>query len=131
MQKYRSQGRLVKIAVSGVVISLFSVLVFTPAVDLPTTGVIGQNINYFAANSRTMQTVFNVGVEYIYLAEPVNGNISRVQSSSKSVIPVFYPSSGFYTDNLYSGKFICFSDNIPRKSFRQVCLIFDLPPPIL
>ena len=131
MQKYRSQGRLVKIAVSGLVISLFSVLVFTPAVDLPTTGVIGQNINYFAANSRTMQTVFNVGVEYIYLAEPVNGNISRVQSSSKSVIPVFYPSSCFYTDNLYSGKFICFSDNIPRKSFRQVCLIFDLPPPIL
>ena len=131
MQKYRSQGRLVKIAVSGVVIGLFSVLVFTPAVDLPTTGVIGQNINYFAANSRTMQTVFNVGVEYIYLAEPVNGNISRAQSSSKSVIPVFYPSSCFYTDNLYSGKFICFSDNIPRKSFRQVCLIFDLPPPIL
>ena len=131
MRKYRSQGRLAKIAITGVVISLFSIAIFTPVVNSPAAGVVGQYINYFAANSRTMQTVFNVGVEYIYLAEPVNGNISRVQSSSKSVIPVFYPSSCFYTDNLYSGKFICFSDNIPRKSFRQVCLIFDLPPPIL
>ena len=131
MQKYRSQGRLVKIAVSGVVISLFSVLFFTPVVDAPTTGVTCQNINYFAANSRSMQTVFNVGVEFINLAEPGIGNISRVQSSSKNVMPLFYPSSGFYADNLYPGNFIYISDNIPRKSFRQVCLIFDLPPPVL
>jgi hypothetical protein len=131
MQKYRSQGRLAKIAVSGVVISLFSVLFFTPAVDSPTTSVIGQNINYFASNSHTMQAVFNVGVECIYLAEPVNGNVSKVQFSSRYVIPFFYPSSGFCANKLFSGKFIYFSDKIPRKSFRQVCLVLDLPPPFV
>ena len=131
MRKYRSQGRLAKIAITGVVISLFSIAIFTPVVNSPAAGVVGQYINYFAANSRSMQAVFNIDVECVYLAEPVSGNISKPPSSSKNVIPLFYPSSGFYADNLYSGKFIYFSDKIPRKSFRQVCLIFDLPPPIL
>jgi hypothetical protein len=131
MQKYIPQGWLAKIAVSGVVISLFSVLIFTSALGLPTTGVTGQNTNYFAANSHSMQTVFNVGVECIYLAEPVNGNIAKQQSSSKDIIPLFYASSVFYADNLSSGKFVYFSDKIPRKSFRQVCLVLDLPPPIV
>jgi hypothetical protein len=131
MQKYRSEGRLAKIAVSGVVISLFSVLFFTPAVDSSTNSVIGQNINYFAANTHNIQAVFNVGVECIYLVEPVNGNVSKVQSSSGYFIPFFYSSSGFCANKLFSGKFIYFSDKIPRKSFRQVCLVLDLPPPLV
>ena len=131
MQKYRSQGWLAKVAASGVVISLFSIAVFTPAVDLPTIGVIGQNTNYFVANSHSMETVFSVGVECIYIAEPINGNIAKQQSSSKDIIPLFYVSSVFYADNLSSGKFVYFSDKIPRKSFRQVCLVLDLPPPVV
>ena len=131
MQKYRSQGRLAKIAVSGVVISLFSIAVFTLVVNSPITGVVGQNINYFAANTHNVQAVFNVGVECIYPAEPVSGNIVKPPSSSKEVIPLFYTSSIFSTDSLYPGKYIYFSDKIPHKSFRQVCLVFDIPPPIL
>jgi hypothetical protein len=131
MQKYRSQGRLAKIAVSGVVISLFSIAVFTPVVNSPITGVVGQNINYFAANTHNVQAVFNVGVECIYPAEPVSGNIVKPPSSSKDVIQLFYTSSGFCADNLCSGEYVYFSDKIPRKSFQQVCLVLDLPPPVV
>ena len=131
MQKYRSQGRLAKIAVSGVVISLFSIAVFTPVVNSPITGVVGQNINYFAANTHNVQAVFNVGVECIYPAEPVSGNSSKVQSSVRDVMLFFYSSSCFCADKLSSGEFTYFPDKIPRKSFRQVCLVFDLPPPLV
>ena len=129
MQKYRSQGWLAKAAVYGAVISLFSIAVFIPGVNSPSTDVIGQNNCYFTANSRGMQAVFNIGIECIYLAEPVNSNISKMQSS-KDVIQL-YDSSGFYAEKLFPGKCVNFSDNIPRKTFRQVCLVFDIPPPIL
>ena len=102
------RGGSLRLPYPVVVISLFSIAVFTPAVNSPTTGVIGQNINYFAANSRNMQAVFNVGVECIYLAEPVNGNISKMQSSSKDIIPLFYASSGFYADKLFRGNIYIF-----------------------
>jgi len=131
MQKIRSQGWLSKIAMSGLAISLFTIAVFPFELNPIRTGIIIQNVNYFTSNSRGMQAVFNIGVECLYLTEPVSANISKPPSPSKEVIPLFYSSSGFWADKLSSGKFIYFSDKIPRKSFRQVCLILDIPPPIL
>ena len=131
MQKYCSQGGLSKVAVSGIVISLFTIAVFSPEVNSAATGVSGQNANFSLPSSRSMQAVFNIGVECIYLTEPVSGNISKTPSSSKEGIPLFYASSGFCADNLYPGEYVYFSDKIPRKSFRQVCLVLDIPPPIL
>ena len=131
MQKYCSQGWLSKVAMSGILISLFSITVFPFEFNSVTTDVISPNVHYFASNSRGMQAVFNIGVECIYLAEPVSGNTSKTLSSFKEGIPLFYASSGFCADNLYPGKYMFFSDKIPRKSFRQVCLVLDIPPPIL
>ena len=131
MQKYCSQGWLSKVAMSGILISLFSIAVFPFEFNSVTTDVISPNVNYFASNSRSMQAVFDIGVECIYLAEPISGNISKTLSSFKEGIPLSYASSGFCADNLYPGKYVYFSDKIPRKSFRQVCLVLDIPPPIL
>ena len=131
MQKYCSQGWLSKVAMSGILISLFSIAVFPFELNSVATDVISPNVHYFASNSRGMQAVFNIGVECIYLAEPVSGNTSKTLSSFKEGIPLFYASSGFCADNLYPGKYMFFSDKIPRKSFRQVCLVLDIPPPIL
>jgi hypothetical protein len=131
MQKYFSQGWLSKVVVSGILISLFSIAVFPFELNSVTTDVISPNVNYFASNSRSMQAVFNIGVECIYLAEPVSGNISKTLSSFKEGIPLFYASPGCCADKLYSGEYVYFSDRIPRKSFRQVCLVLDIPPPII
>ena len=131
MQKYSSQGWLSKVAVSGIVISLFTIVVFSPEVNSTTTGVSGQNANFSLSSSRSMQAVFNIGVECIYLTEPVSGNTSKIPSSSKEVIPLFNASSGLFADNLYPGEYVYFSDKIPRKSFRQVCLVLDIPPPVI
>jgi hypothetical protein len=131
MQKNCSQGWFSKVAVSGIVISLFTIAVISPEITSADAGAVSQNINYFAASSRSMQAVFNIGVECIYLTEPVSGNISKTPSSSKEGISLFYASSGFCADNLYPWEYVYFSDKIPRKSFRQVCLVLDIPPPII
>jgi hypothetical protein len=131
MQKYCSQGWLSKVAMSGILISLFSIAVFPFELNSVPNNAISPNVNYFASNSRGIQAVCNIGVECIYLAEPVSGNISKTLSSFKEGIPLFYASSCFCMDNLYPAKYVYFSDNIPRKSLRQVCLVLDIPPPIL
>jgi len=131
MQKSSRQGWLSRVAVTGIAISLFSIAVFPVEINAAPAGILSQNMNYFAPNSRSMQPVFNVGVDCMYLTETVNTNIAKTQSSSRDTVQLFNTASGFYADSLYPGKYICFSDKIPRKSFRQVCLVLDLPPPAI
>jgi hypothetical protein len=131
MQKYASQGWLTKVTISGILISLFTISGFIPAINSAPIDGISQNINFFTANSRNMQAFFNVGVECIYLTEPVNGNMSKPPSSSKEVIPLCHASYAFHTDSLYAVTDLYFLDKIPRKSFQQVCLVLDIPPPII
>jgi len=131
VKKLRSRGLNSKFAVSGLVISFFSILVFTPEINSTGADVISRNITFFATNSRTMLPVFTASVECVYQAEPLSGNLSKTSTSSQNVIPLVSASPGFYVKNIYPAKYIFFPDNIPRKSFRQVCLLLDLPPPSL
>jgi hypothetical protein len=131
VKNFYSQGWLSKVAVTGIIGSLFTITVFAPEINLASIGVTSYNAVYFAPNSRSIQAVFNASVECIYLTEPGNGNISKIPASSQNIIPLFSASFGFNTDKLHQGKCIYLSDNIPHKSLRQVCLLLDLPPPVL
>jgi len=129
MKNRFSQGLSSRIAVSGIIISLFTLMAFTPEINSAGHNVIDQNLTFFAPNSRVALPVFSTGVECIYQAEPVNGNLAKTPSSPQNIIPLFTATSGFHTDYLHLNSYMCFSDNIPHKSFRQVCLFLDLPPP--
>jgi len=129
MKNRYSQQLLGKIAVSGIIISLFSIVIFTPEINSTGTGIISQSTISLPQNGRNLLPVFNSSIECIYPTETGNGNISKIPASSRNVTPVFWASSCFYADNLHPGKNSCLSDKVPRKSFRQVCLFLDLPPP--
>lgn len=129
MKNRCSQDLIGKLAVSGIIISLFSIAVFIPEINSTSTGIISQNILSYAQNGRTLLPVFNSGVECIYPTDPGNGNISKMPDSSRNVIPFFSASSGFHADNLHPVKYSLFSNKVPHISFRQICLLLDLPPP--
>ena len=131
MKKYSLQEWLGKLALSGVLIGLFTVAAFTPEINSLGTDISSQVEIFSAFKSQCVQPVFSSGVEYINLTEPVNGNISKAASSFTNIIPVTYISSAFHTNNQYPGKYIYFSDKVPSKSFRQICLLVDIPPPAL
>jgi hypothetical protein len=130
MKKCCSQGLLGKLGLSGIIIGLFTVVAFTPEVN---SG-IGPNSSddniYSTFTSQIAQPVFfTASVECINLTEPVSGNISKIPSSYANAIPHFY-ASDFQMISQYPGKYIFFSDKIPHKSFRQICLFLDIPPPV-
>jgi hypothetical protein len=131
MKKYSFQEWLGKLALPGILIGMFTVVAFTPEINSLGTGIISRGEVFSTIKSQCVQPVFSTAVECVNLAEPVNGNISKAPSSFTNVIPVSYISSAFHMNNQYSGKYIYFSDKVPSKSYRQICLLVDLPPPAL
>ena len=129
MKKYSLQEWLGKLALSGIIIGMFTVAAFAPEINSPGTDISSQGDIFSVFKSQCVQPVFSSGVEYINLAEPVNGNMYKAPSSSTNVIPVIYLSSAFHTNNQYPGKYISLSGKIPAKSFQQMCLLADIPPP--
>ena len=77
MKKYSLQEWLGKLALSGVLIGLFAVAAFTPEINSFGTGISSPDGIISALNSQSVQPVFTGNVEYINLAEPVNGSISK------------------------------------------------------
>lgn len=128
MKNHFFRGRESQIAISCIIISLFAIMAFNPEINSAGNCVNNQTATFYAPNNRVALPVFNTGVEYICQAEPVNGNLSKT-SFSQNIDPLFPASSGFCTDYLHLNSYVFFSDNIPHKSFRQVCLLLDLPPP--
>ncbi|MGP8080343.1 MAG: hypothetical protein ACLPVI_07530 [Dehalococcoidales bacterium] len=131
MKKYSLQEWLGKLALTGVLIGLFTVAAFTPEINSLGTGITTSDGIISALNSQRVQPVFTSNVEYVNLTEPVNGNTYKAPSFSTNVIPVIYLSSAFHTNNQYPGKYISLSGKIPAKSFQQMCLLADIPPPVL
>ena len=126
-----SQDLFGKLALPGIIIGLFTVTAFTPEVNSDITVNTGQDSFYSTFTAQTVQPVFKSAVEYINLTEPGTGNITKVTTSSANITPLIYTSSGYHANNQYPGNYIYFSDNIPHKSYRQICLFLDLPPPVL
>jgi hypothetical protein len=131
VKKYCSQELFGKLALPGIIIGLFTITAFTPDINSGIAANSGQNNISFTFTNQTVQPVFSGGVEFVNLTEPVVGSISKVSPSFSNVIPLYLNTSGFHTNNQYPGNYIIFSDKIPRKSFRQICLFLDLPPPVL
>jgi hypothetical protein len=130
VKNFHSQGWFSKVTLTRIVGSLFAITVFTPEINASVTVGISQNVDHCAVNIRGTQAVFNTSVEYIYLTEPANSGISKIPEPPQNVIPIFYISSGIHANNPYPGRYIYFSDKIPHKSFRQICLFMDIPPPV-
>jgi hypothetical protein len=131
VKKYCAQELFGKLALPGIIIGLFTITAFTPEVN---AGITSNNSRGFVFSTfaiQTIQPVFSAGVEFVNFTEPVVGSISKVSPSFSNVIPLFLNTSGFHTNNQYPGNYIIFSDKIPHKSFRQICLFLDLPPPVL
>ena len=129
MKNRFSQGLGSRIAIYSIIISLFTMIAFTPEINSAGNSVTNQDLTSFALNSRVVLPVFSVGVEGIYQAEPVNSNLAKTSSSSQNITPFFPGSSGFHSDYLQLNSFICFSSSLPLKSSKQVCLLLDIPPP--
>ena len=129
MKKYSLQEWLCKLALPGILIGLFTVAAFTPEINSPVTGISSHGEVFTSFNSQCVKTVFSTGVEYVNLTEPVNGSISKVTSSITNVIPVAYVSSAFHAKNQYPGNYTEFSDKEITKSFREMYLLLDIPPP--
>ena len=130
MKNFYSQGWFSKVAITGIIGNLFIITVFAPEINSTSVRVTSHNVVYFAPNIPVTQTVYNTGVEFIYLTEPANSNISKVPDSSQNIIPGFSASFGFNLDKLRLGKCIYFAEYISHKSLRQVCLLLDIPPPV-
>jgi hypothetical protein len=131
MKKYSLQEWLCKLALPGILIGLFTVAAFTPEINSPVTGISSRGEIFTGFNSQCVQTVFNAGVEYVNLTEPVNGDISKGTSSITNVIPVAYASSAFHANNQYPGNYTEFSVKEISKSFREMYLLLDIPPPAI
>jgi hypothetical protein len=131
MKKYSLQEWLCKLALPCILIGLFTVAAFTPEINSPVTGIRSHGEIFTGFNSQCVQTVFSTGVEYVNLTEPVNGGISNVTSSITNVIPVAYASSAFHANNQYPGNYTEFSDKEISKSFREMYLLVDIPPPAI
>jgi len=129
MKKYSLQEWLRKLALPGILIGLFTFTVLTPEINAPITGINSCGEAFSAFNSQYAKTVFNTGVEYANLSEPVNGNFSQTTSSISSVVPVAYIPSAFHSNNQYPGSYTEFSDKEISRSFRQMWLLVDIPPP--
>jgi len=78
----------------GILIGLFTFAVFTPEINAPVTGINSSGEVFTAFNSQYAKTVFNTGVEYVNLSEPVNGSFSTTTSSITGVVPVCLYSRG-------------------------------------
>ena len=129
MKKYSLQEWLGKLTLTGVLIGLFTVAAFTPEINSTVTGISSRGQIFTGFNNQCVQTVFSAGVEYVNLTEPVSGSISKVTSSITNVIPVAYASSAFHANNQYPGNYSEFSDTALSKSFREMYLLVDIPPP--
>ena len=129
MKNRVSQGIISQITIFGIIISLFTIMAFTPEINSAGNSINNQDLTFFAQSSRVALPVFNTGVEYIYQGEPANGNLIKTPSSPQNIVPLFTSASGFHIDYLHLNSHTYFPDNIPHKSFRQVCLLLDIPPP--
>jgi hypothetical protein len=129
MKKYSLQEWLCKLALPGILIGLFTFAAFTPEINSLGTGINSRGEIFTAFNSQCVKTVFSTGVEYVNLSEPVNGHFSQTTSSITSVVPVAYASSAFHANNQYPGNYTEFSDKEITKSFREMYLLLDIPPP--
>jgi hypothetical protein len=131
MKKYSLQEWLCKLALPGILIGLFSFAAFTPEINAPVTGINSRGEAFTSFNSQCVKTVFNTGVEYVNLSEPVSGSFSRAASSITSVVPVAYLPPAFHSNNQYPGSYTEFSDKEISRSFRQMWLLVDIPPPAI
>jgi hypothetical protein len=116
-------------AVAGVVISLLGAIIAAPEATSFSGEQINQNMTSATAGHSTAPG-FGSTVEYVYFVEPVTGNLTKLPSSPRDIVPDCYASFMVHENSLYPGKYRYFSDKMPRKSFRQVCLLLDLPPPL-
>jgi hypothetical protein len=129
MKKYSLQEWLCKLALPGILIGLFTFATFTPEINAPVTGINSRGEAFTSFNSQAVKSVFNTGVEYVNLSEPVSGSFSRAASSITSVVPVAYIPAAFHLNNQYPGCDTEFSDSEFARSFRPIWLLVDIPPP--
>jgi hypothetical protein len=131
VKKYSVQEWLCKLALPGILIGLFTFAAFTPEINARVTGINSRGEVFSAFNSQYAKSVFSIGVEYVNLSEPVNGNFSQTTSSINSVVPVAYIPSDFHSNNQYPGSYTEFSDKEFSRTFRQMYLLVDIPPPAI
>ena len=128
MKKYSLQEWLGKLALSGVLIGLVTVAAFTPEINSFGTGISSPDGIISPLNSQSVQPVFTGNVEYINLAEPVNGSISKSPASAKNIVPAVYLSSAFH-NNQIAGKCIDCAEPAAFNSSVEMYLLVDIPPP--
>jgi hypothetical protein len=129
MRKYCSIRWFSKLVVTGLVIALLTALVISPEISTAVNDRTGQNVNFTSSSSRNMQAGFSASADCLYIAEPVSGNLTKPSSSARDIVPDVQTSGGFQADSLHPGKYIHYSNKVPRKSFSQICFLLDLPPP--
>jgi hypothetical protein len=128
VKKYSLQEWLGKLALTGVLIGLFTVAAFTPEINSLGTGITTPDGIISALNSQSVQPVFTNNVEYINLAEPVNGSISKTPASVKNIVPAVHLSAAL-RNNQYQAKCIDYAEPASFYYSRQLCLLVDIPPP--
>ena len=130
MQNSSSQSRYTnRILVIGVILSLLAASTFIPATASAASARQGRNGAYSAQNNRDLRSGFSAGKDCIGISEPLSASITNPPSSGETVTHLNY-TSAFDPDRLHPGKYIYYSDKMPRKDFRQICLLLDLPPPL-
>jgi hypothetical protein len=127
VKNFNRQGWLSRTAVSSIIAGLFTITIFTPEIN--TGGIVSRYLDYYTANIRSTQAAFSASPECVYITEPANSNFAKVPDSTPNFIPLDSAFFGFHTAGLHQNKGICLSFNIQRRSFGQVCLLLDIPPP--
>jgi hypothetical protein len=130
VKKYSLQEWLGKLTLTGALIGLFAIAAFTPEINSFGTGITSPDGIISALNSQSVQPVFTNNVEYINLAEPVNGSISKAPASAKNIAPAVYLSSAFH-NNQFAGKCIGCANPVTFNFSGHMYLLVDIPPPAL
>jgi len=117
-----SVNLLYPVCLSGFLQSPLSLLKSIPSVP----ALIRRTASFSALNSQSVQPVFTNSVEYINLAEPVNGISQKRPRQLKLLCRRFYPSSAFH-NNQFAGKAYRLRRACVFYYSRQLCLLVISP----
>jgi hypothetical protein len=127
VKNFNRQGWLSRTAVSSIIAGLFTITIFTPEIN--TGGIVSRYLDYYTANIRSTQAAFSASPECVYITEPANSNFAKIPDSTPNIVPLDSAFFGFNTAGFQQGKWVCLSNSARRRSFGQLCLLLDIPPP--
>jgi hypothetical protein len=127
VKNFVRQGWLSRVGLSCIIAGLFTVTIFTPEIN--SGAVLSRYPDYYTTNIRGSQAAFSASPECVYITEPANSNFAKIPDSTPNIVPLDSAFFGFNTAGFQQGKWVCLSNSARRRSFGQLCLLLDIPPP--